>query len=145
MGCALFQLPQGIQYSEEKLDQIICCMNPAFRNVIEFRHKSWWTKKVYDQLAESKIIFCSISHPDLPDTIITNTSTVYMRLHGVPDIYNSGYSNEQLNVLYEDLLKKKKLKEAFVYFNNTASDEGILNAQQFQKLIESAKGQNVIL
>ncbi len=136
LACILFQLPSGIQYSKEKLQQIITCLKPEFKNVIEFRHKSWWTKKVYDHLAENKITFCSVSHPDLPDTIIANTSTVYLRLHGIPEIFNSGYSDEQLAQLYGSILKKKKMKECYVYFNNTAGNEAILNAQQFQKLLQ---------
>ena len=48
LGCVLFQLPPQIQYSEEKLEHIIGCLHHGFKNVIEFRHKSWWKQKVYD-------------------------------------------------------------------------------------------------
>jgi hypothetical protein len=34
------------------------------------------------------------------------------------------------------ILKKPKIKEGFVFFNNTAGDAGILNAMQFQKMIQ---------
>jgi len=43
----------------------------------------------------------------------------------------SGYSPEQLN----DIKNKTKGKNAFVYFNNTAGEEGILNALEFKKNI----------
>jgi len=136
LGCVLFQLPPQVQYSEEKLEQIIGCLKPGFKNVIEFRHKSWWKKKVYDRLAKDKITFCSVSHPSLPATIIANTATVYVRIHGVPKMFYSDYGWADQQKLKAAILKKPKLKEAFVFFNNTAGEAGILNAMQFQTLIK---------
>ncbi|MES2622533.1 MAG: DUF72 domain-containing protein, partial [Bacteroidota bacterium] len=101
LACTLFQLPPSIIYSEEKLNQILHLLKPAFKNIIEFRHKSWWSKKVYDRLAEQGITFCTVSHPTLPETIIANTSTAYIRLHGTPRMFYSDYSTEQLNQLYQ--------------------------------------------
>jgi uncharacterized protein YecE (DUF72 family) len=137
-GCILFQFPPGIQYSGEKLIQIINGLNTDFTNVVEFRHKSWWKNKVYDELAEKKIIFCSVSHPSLPRTIITNTQTVYIRLHGDPQMFYSSYSASYLNELYQTIVKKKKIKEAYIYFNNTAGTAGIINALQLQQIIQTS-------
>lgn len=137
LGCILFQFPPSIHYSEEKLQQITTGLNPSFNNVIEFRHKSWWIKKVYDELTKSKITFCSVSYPDLPDTIIATTKTVYLRLHGNSKLFYSNYTNEELNQLHQSVLNATKFKEAYIYFNNTASTAGVLNAQQLQKIIHS--------
>ena len=137
LGCVLFQLPPSVHYSKEKLEQIISSLQSEFRNVIEFRHESWWRKDVYKTLAESHITFCSVSHPSMPEEIVVNTSTAYVRLHGVPRMFYSGYSENELKAMYDTLMKKKGLKECFVYFNNTAGDEGINNALQFQKLAKS--------
>ena len=130
LGCVLFQLPPSIHFSEEKLLQITNSLNPRFKNVIEFRHESWWRQNVYDALSQKHIIFCSVSHPTLPATIIANTETIYVRLHGNIKMFYSNYSTEQLNDLYKTVINENKIKEAFIYFNNTASNAGILNAQQ---------------
>ena len=130
LGCILFQLPPSIHFSEEKLMQIINSLNPDFKNVIEFRHSSWWTQDVYDELSKKHIVFCSVSHPTLPDTIIANMETVYVRLHGVPQMFYSNYSIEQIEKLHQTIIEQSQIKEAFIYFNNTASTAGILNAQQ---------------
>lgn len=135
LGCVLFQLPPSVHYSIEKLQQIISNLNPNFKNVIEFRHVSWWTREVYEELGKSNITFCSVSHPKMPDDIVANTATVYIRLHGVPNMFYSGYSASQLNLIHDNLFKNKKIKEAFVYFNNTAGDDGIFNALQFKFLM----------
>ena len=135
LGGILFQLPPSVSYSDEMLEQIISSLNPDFKNVVEFRHKSWWTQKVYDALAEKNIIFCSVSHPNLPSTIVENTTTAYIRLHGIPKMFYSNYSPEFLTELKAAIAQKSKLEEVFVYFNNTASTAGITNAQQFHERI----------
>jgi len=131
LGCILFQFPPSYSFSEEKLQNIINNLNPKFKNVIEFRHESWWIDKVWDLFMENNITFCSVSHPQLPETIFYKSPLIYIRLHGTPKMFYSGYSPEQLN----DIKNKTKGKNAFVYFNNTAGEEGILNALEFKKNI----------
>ncbi|EJL64737.1 DUF72 domain-containing protein [Flavobacterium sp. CF136] len=131
LGCVLFQFPPSYSFSEEKLQNIINNLNPKFKNVIEFRHESWWIDKVWDLFMENNITFCSVSHPQLPETIFYKSPLIYIRLHGTPKMFYSGYSPEQLN----DIKNKTKGKNAFVYFNNTAGEEGILNALEFKKII----------
>ena len=135
LGCILFQFPPSVHFSEQKLQQIIVSLNHTFKNVVEFRHESWWCKKVYDELTKNGISFCSVNHPKLPDNIIANTSTAYIRLHGNPQIFYSNYSTAELDQLCQTILKKRKLKEVYVYFNNTASTAGVLNAMQLKQIV----------
>lgn len=132
LGCTLFQLPPSIRYEESILNEIIEALNPAFINVIEFRHKSWWSKKVYDALAQNYIVFCTVSHPSMPSTLVVNSPISYIRLHGVPRMFYSSYGDQELLDLYEAIQKKTKIKQAFIYFNNTADTAGVINAKQFQ-------------
>lgn len=136
MGCILFQLPPSIHYSPEKLELIIKSLNPKFKNAIEFRHVSWWTQEVYDELKKYNVIFCTVNHPKLPTTLITTTKTAYVRLHGNPKMFYSNYNHDELKALSEALLKKKGVEEIYVFFNNTASPSGVVNALELQELIE---------
>lgn len=136
LACTLFQLPPQVQYSEEMLSLIIKSLNPSYKNVVEFRHESWCKKKVQDELAANNIIFCTMSHPKMPEKLVVNSPTVYVRLHGVPRMFYSDYSYEYLNNLYLSILKKKKVKEAFIFFNNTAGEAGILNAQTMRNMLK---------
>ena len=111
-------------------------MDPHFKNVVEFRHASWWTQEVYDAFIKSGLIFCSVNHPTLPATIVATASTGYVRLHGNPNLFYSEYSTEELSKLNDELRHTKKLNEVFVYFNNTASTAGILNALRMKELSE---------
>lgn len=130
LGCVLFQLPPSIHFSEEKLEQIIKSLHPDFKNVIEFRHPSWWKSDVYDRLKKHNIIFCTVSHPTMPETLVVNSDIVYIRLHGTPKMFYSNYSEEYLKDLHEKLLQHTHLRDAYIYFNNTAGTAGIINAQQ---------------
>src|SRR5690242_9947754 len=47
MGCFLFQLPPSFHYSVARLNRILRQLDPRVRNVVEFRHRSWWNEKVY--------------------------------------------------------------------------------------------------
>ncbi len=130
LGAILFQLPGKIAYTEDRLQRIIKSLDTNYTNVVEFRHTSWWDEHVYDQLAKHNIIFCSISHPNLPDNIITNTSTVYYRYHGVPKLYYSEYDKSVIKKMADEIKQSKKIKQAYIYFNNTAGMGAINNARQ---------------
>jgi uncharacterized protein YecE (DUF72 family) len=133
-GPVLFQLPPSMQYSEEKLEQILSHADPAFNNVIEFRNVSWWRKEVMDTLSKHHITFCGVSFPGLPDDVVINTPQPYYRFHGVPKLYYSGYDDAFLEKVFKKISSSKKAEKAFLYFNNTAAAEALHNARYLQQL-----------
>jgi uncharacterized protein YecE (DUF72 family) len=135
LGPVLFQMPPNFQYSEEKLDRIIKNLNPAFNNVLELRHNSWWQEDIYKQLAANNITFCGMSHPTLPNDIIQNTQSVYYRFHGVPDLYKSPYSIQSLHNVVNTIKQNPKVKQGWFYFNNDQDATAITNAKDMISLI----------
>jgi uncharacterized protein YecE (DUF72 family) len=135
LGAVLFQLPPQMIYTDERMERMINCMDNSFQNVIEFRHSSWWKKKVYDALGKKNISFCGSSYPGLPDKPIINTAVVYYRFHGVPVLYKSAYTDEQLKKIADSIQKSKKATTVFIYFNNTASAAALANAGFLKKII----------
>lgn len=135
LGCVLFQMPEQVSYKTEKLEQIIESLDPAFKNVLEFRNETWWNQEVYNKLAANKITFCGISHPTLPDEVIQNTSTLYFRFHGVPELYKSKYKVGKLKKIADEIEGNPLIKEAFVYFNNDIGGSAITNAFQMEAYI----------
>jgi uncharacterized protein YecE (DUF72 family) len=131
LGCILFQFPPSYHFTSERLQQIIDNLDLDFKNVIEFRHQSWWNQEVWDAFSTNNITFCSVSHPQLPQTIFKEFSLIYIRLHGIPKMFYSSYSTEELLHIKNEIASKP----AFVYFNNTASEAGILNALELQEKI----------
>ena len=133
LGCVLFQLPPRIGYSEERLDRIIESMNTSFKNTIEFRHATWWRDDVYKKLEKHKISFCGQSHPLLPQDIIQNTSFLYYRFHGIPELYKSPYDAAVLYKCADEINASAKTREAFIYFNNDIEVSAIANAKEMIK------------
>jgi uncharacterized protein YecE (DUF72 family) len=132
LACVLFQLPASFSYSDENLQLVIDALDYSFDNVIEFRNNDWWRQEVYDALRERNITFCNVSYPKLPDQLIATNAIGYVRLHGVPKLFYSGYSDAFLQNLKVSM-GAQHWEKAFVYFNNTASAEGVRNALTFQK------------
>jgi uncharacterized protein YecE (DUF72 family) len=116
MGCLLFQLPPSFRYSRARLNSIVSQLDPCRRNVVEFRHKSWWNAEVYAAFREAGIIFCSCSGPRLPDELVRTADEVYVRLHGPIRWYRHDYSEEELR-LWADRIRASGARRAWVYFN----------------------------
>ncbi len=131
----LFQLPPSFHFSPENLEYVLQTVNKDFLNVVEFRHKSWWTKEVFHKLKESNIVFCGVSFPkDIPDDVIVNNDKfLYYRLHGVPTLFKSEYSKDELEALGEKL--KSFSGTSFVFFNNSWGTAGIKNALEMNKIL----------
>jgi uncharacterized protein YecE (DUF72 family) len=135
LGCILFQLPSRLEFSEKLIETIIEQLDGSFTNVIEFRHASWWTKKVYALLEKHNVIFCGHSYPSLPQEVVVNSPVVYYRFHGIPVLYFSQYKRKFLKEVIAKIQTSRKVDRAFLYFNNTASMAAIRNASYAQKLL----------
>ena len=133
LGCVLFQLPPSFSHSSERLEAVIANLDPQFTNVVEFRHESWWRQDVMEKLAKHDITFCSVDYPKLPNEIVKTSQTAYIRMHGNPKLFYSEYSPEQLEDLYAKVISQNFM-QVYIYFNNTASTAGIINALQVKKL-----------
>lgn len=113
----LFQFPPSFRFTDEKLDQIILHLNSNYKNVVEFRHPSWWNSKVIQVFESENITFCTVNGFDMPEIPIVINNKIHLRFHGKP-AYSSLYSDEILSE-WAVLLNNLSLKEIYIYFNNT--------------------------
>jgi len=135
LGSILFQLHPHIQYSEIKLQQILKYLDSTFDNVIEFRHESWWRTDVIKELREANVAFCGISYPGLPTEVYKSASFMYYRFHGVPKLYLSSYSQQQLKLVIDEIKHKRGINDVYVYFNNDIEVAAVRNAKTVQRMI----------
>lgn len=135
LACILWQLPPSFSFTPERLQLLTELLNPSFRNTVEFRHESWWNPAVTKVFSDHNIIFCNPSYPNLPHTTMATSETGYFRLHGIPDLFFSEYSTEELEGLYRKITEAP-FKKVYVYFNNTASVAAIKNALVFKNLLQ---------
>lgn len=131
----LFQFPPSFRYTEENLSNILHNITYNSKNVLEFRHASWWNEEVIQILREHHLTFCSVSFPALSEEITLTTNNVYVRMHGVPELFKSSYSDEELKSLRERL--PSNAEKIFIYFNNTTFEAGFTNARTMEILTGS--------
>jgi uncharacterized protein YecE (DUF72 family) len=135
MGCFLFQLPPSYRYTAARLRGILAQLDPARRNVVEFRHRSWWNEGVYEAFREKGVIFCSCSGPRLPDELVKTAEDLYIRFHGTKRWYRHDYSKEELRV-WADRVRASGAKRVRAYFNNDREGFAIKNAREFLRLLK---------
>lgn len=138
MGCFLFQLPPSYHYTPARLKAILSQLDHTRRNVVEFRHKSWWNEKVYKSFRETGTIFCSCSGPRLPDELIRTADDVYIRFHGTKQWYRHDYTKEEL-AIWVKRVKISGAKRVWAYFNNDRNGYAIKNAKTVIKQLKSNK------
>ena len=135
MGCFLFQLPPSIRYSPEMLHSILSQLDHRRRNVVEFRHKSWWKPEVYAAFKAAGTIFCACSGPRLPDELVCTGDDVYVRFHGIEKWYRHDYSDAELE-LWAERIGQSGAKTIWVYFNNDRDGNSIKNAKRLAEMLK---------
>jgi uncharacterized protein YecE (DUF72 family) len=135
MGCFLFQLPPSVRYTPAILDSILSQLDPSRRNVVEFRHKSWWNEEVFDAFKAAGTIFCSCSGPRLPDELVRTADDIYVRFHGTTQWYRHDYTDDEL-IVWADRIKRSGAKTVWAYFNNDRDGHSIKNAKRLLELLE---------
>jgi len=134
MGCFLFQLPPSHRFTKARLRAILGQLDPRRRNVVEFRHASWWNETVYAAFRATGTIFCSCSGPRLPDVLVRTAEDVYVRLHGPERWYRHDYSKDELTK-WANRIQASGAKRAWVYFNNDYEAYAPKNALTMRRLL----------
>ena len=134
MGCFLYQLPPSYDYSPERLDNILGQLQPSRRNVVEFRHVSWWNEEVYAAFRDAGVIFCACSAPGLPDDLIRTHDEIYIRFHGPEKWYRYDYSDEELQT-WAQRIRAIGAKRAWIYFNNDYGANAVRNGLKLRDLL----------
>lgn len=134
MGCFLFQLPPSVRYTAAGLKKILSQLDHTRRNVVEFRHASWWNDDVYAAFRDTGTIFCSCSGPRLPDELVKTADDIYLRLHGTRQWYRHDYSEAELRV-WSERIRQSGAKRVWVYFNNDYEGYATKNAGLLSSLL----------
>ncbi len=136
LGCFLFQLPPSVHYSPAMLKRILGQLDPARRNVVEFRHRSWWNEAVFRAFRDHNTVFCSCSGPRLPDELVKTADDIYVRFHGLKQWYRHDYSKAEL-AAWVERIKTSGAKQVWAYFNNDRNMYAIKNAREFLRQLKA--------
>ena len=139
MGCFLFQLPPSFHFTPSRLHCIISQLDPARRNVVEFRHRSWWNERVFAAFRAAGIIFCSCSAPRLPDQLVRTAEDIYVRFHGTKQWYRHDYSNAELKE-WVTKINASGASRVWAYFNNDREGFSLKNARSLRRHLRATMG-----
>ncbi|MEO6246828.1 MAG: DUF72 domain-containing protein [Opitutaceae bacterium] len=134
LGCFLFQFPPSYKYTAARLKCIVAQLDPRWRNVVEFRHRSWWRQAVDRAFAKRGITFCAVSSPRLAETLPPRAERLYVRFHGRSRWYRHDYTTEELTV-WAQRIANSGAKEAWLYFNNDREGYALKNALELRALL----------
>lgn len=137
MGCFLFQLPPSYRYTAQRLRAILEQVEPGRRNVVEFRHTSWWNEEVFRLFRETGTIFCSCSAPRLPGTLVRTADDIYIRFHGVERWYRHDYTGKELGA-WAERIRESGARRAWIYFNNDFAAFAPKNARELALMLTRA-------
>ena len=136
LGCLLFQLPPSIKKDLDLLDEFLLALPPEYKNVIEFRHESWYDESVVERLRARKVTFCTVSSAQVPDTSMESSNLAYFRFHGLTGGYRHRYSDEEL-ALWAEKIARTKAEDCYVYFNNDFQAHAIDNCLKLAEFLKS--------
>lgn len=134
LGCILFQLPPSIHFDLPLLEDFLSSLSPDYKNVIEFRHESWYQQAVYDLLRSAKVTFCIVSSAKVPGTVIETADTAYVRFHGLTGEHRHNYTDDELKE-WAQKIKMIQARECFIYFNNDYQAYAVTNAKMLEPLL----------
>lgn len=132
LECLLFQFPASVHYSPAFLEAILRQCSGEALHAFEFRHESWWNAAVWEALQAAGHVFCNVSFPGLPDRFVPDARHLYLRFHGVPTLYKSGYDAEGLAPWLMHV-EAAAAPVVFALFNNTWYGEAIKDARLWRE------------
>jgi uncharacterized protein YecE (DUF72 family) len=136
LGCLLFQLPPSITRDLGLLEDFLSTLSPEFKNVIEFRHESWYDEEVWERLRASRVTFCIASSGQVPASPVVTSPVAYFRFHGLTGGHRYNYTDEELGQ-WAETIQAAKAEECYVYFNNDYQAYAVANCQKLAGLLKS--------
>lgn len=134
LGCLLFQLPPSLSRDTVLLAEFLSILEPHRRNVLEFRHESWFTDDVLELLRSRGAVFCAVSSTKVPRLVAATSETAYVRFHGLRGEHRYVYTDEELEEWAAEI-RRLPAREVFIYFNNDYRAYAAANAHRLAELL----------
>jgi uncharacterized protein YecE (DUF72 family) len=128
LGPVLFQLPPNMKRDDAALRDYLALLPNGMRYAFEFRHESWLTEPVYDELRRRNVALCLAESEKLEIPEVVTADFVYYRLRK-PD-----YTEADVDAI---AARAKELlaagRDLYLMFKHEESPEGALNAELLMK------------
>ncbi|GAW92049.1 DUF72 domain-containing protein [Calderihabitans maritimus] len=157
LGCILAQFPYSFHCNKSNQDYL-----KKFREgleelpvVVEFRHRGWIKKEVFNLMVEQQLGYVCVDQPQLgnliPPVVWVTAPIGYVRFHGRnrEKWWRYDYPHERYDYLYSEAelrewiprIKKlfHKTSKTFISMNNHYQGKAITNARMLRRMLEETK------
>jgi uncharacterized protein YecE (DUF72 family) len=118
--------------------------SPTLSHVFEFRDPAWFVQPVQEVLERFGLNFCIFDMPGLPCPPWITGDVVYLRFHGVGQVYAGRYGWEGLQPWAERIRQwLTEERTVYAYFNNDAFGHAVADAQTLRELLNSSEASHV--
>lgn len=142
LSALLWQLPPSFKRETdadlERLAGFLVQLPRDIRQVVEFRHASWFTDDVTALLDRAAVGFCINDSSRWPAREFDTGGFSYVRFHGPAKLYASLYTPEQMQAWADKLRPRPETGDVYAYFNNDYDARAIHNARELRALLTGA-------
>jgi uncharacterized protein YecE (DUF72 family) len=136
LGPLLYQLPPGMKRNDGVLAAFLKLLPSDLQHVFEFRNESWLNDEVYELLGKHNAAFCVYDLPGTTTPLVATVDFAYVRFHGSVGLYDSCYTDEELDSWAKRITKLgNRLSAVYVYFNNDSHAFAVKNAKKLRELL----------
>lgn len=141
LSAILWQFPPSFKRISEDdealLTGFLAQLPSSARQVVEFRHASWFVDSVYALLDRYGVGFCINDSNRWPAREVDTGGFSYIRFHGPQKLYASLYTPEQMQVWADKLRPRLAAGDVYVYFNNDYGGRALQNARELRELLQT--------
>jgi uncharacterized protein YecE (DUF72 family) len=135
-GPVLFQLPARLEADVDRLASFLAMLPRKYRYVFEFRHRSWYTREIFDLLRKHDAALCLSDHHQAPAPWEVTARHVYVRGHGPGGRYKDNYSDAALRTWARRIRRWRRQRRAvYVYFDNDQKSAAPQDARRLLALL----------
>ena len=136
LGPLLYQLPPSLHKDIKRLENFLTWLPHDLKQVVEFRHKSWYDEEVLKLLDEHGIGFVAHDLKGLLSPRWASGSTAYVRFHGSGGKYWGRYSDEALTKWADWCIDQARQgRSVWCYFNNDIHGHALDDARTLKSMV----------
>jgi uncharacterized protein YecE (DUF72 family) len=130
LGPILFQLPPNFKKDGARLGDLLAQLPPGLACAFEFRHESWFSDDVYEQLRGKNAALCIADTEKGHVPLVATADWGYLRLR------DEGYTPQGLGVWATTIRTTgASWRQTYVYFKHEESGVGPAFARQMRELL----------
>lgn len=142
LGCLLLQLPPSLTFDETTARNFFSLLRDLTNAhvICEPRHATWFTEEAALTMKHAGVACVRADPPPIAGVEpVGDPGTLYIRLHGSPEIYYSAYDEPFIEAVAARIIEARNANsEVWCIFDNTARGEAVPNALTLMEKLEKA-------